>query len=93
MNNIENEIYEYDYLDPKSAELREEILKDYIYDHVETDKMEFVDLGIYLKPETITSKISSVTNKSLLEDKVILSDSQIEILSILEALINLNKRK
>ena len=84
MKKNESEIYVYDYLDPKLGELRERVLKDFFCDKTKTDNMEFVDLGIYLKPETITSKISSVTNKSLLEDKIILSDSQIEILSILE---------
>lgn len=84
MKNNENEIYEYDYLDLESAELREKVLKDFISNNTKTDSMEFVDLGIYLKPETITSKIASVINKSLLDDKIILSDSQIEILSILE---------
>ena len=84
MKSNENEIYEYNYLDVKSAELREKTLKDFIFDNTKIDNMEFVDLGIYLKPITITSKITSVANKSMLDDKIILSDSQIEILSILE---------
>lgn len=84
MRSNENEIYEYNYLDVKSAELREKTLKDFIFDNTKIDNMEFVDLGIYLKPITITSKITSVANKSMLDDKIILSDSQIEILSILE---------
>lgn len=84
MKKNESEIYVYDYLDPKLGELRERVLKDFFYDNTKKDNMEFVDLGIYLNPETMASKIISVANKSLLDDKIILSDSQIEILSILE---------
>lgn len=84
MKNCENEIYEYDYLDVNFAELREEVLKEFISDNTKTNKMEFVDLEMYLENETIRSKIASAVNKSLLDDKIVLSDSQIEILSILE---------
>lgn len=84
MKNNKDEIYEYDYLDSNSAQLREEVLKNYIIDHSIKDNMEFVDLGMYLEPISVTNKISSLINKSLFDEKIVLSDSQIEILNILE---------
>lgn len=84
MKNSENEIYEYYYLDTKYAELCERVLKEFIDDNTKTENMEFVDLEMYLKDETMASRIASIVNKSKLDNKITLSSSQIEILSILE---------
>lgn len=80
----EEEIYLYDYLDDDANILRESILSEYIKDNTKTEDMDFVDLGFYLKNDSSTKKIEAVAYKSILEDNITLSESQIEILGILE---------
>ena len=81
---ISDEFYEYDYLDSKTSELREKTLKEFIENKNETQNLCFYDLDFYLNEESIQQKIKKVINKSLYDNKVCLSESQIEILDILE---------
>lgn len=84
MNNDKLQIYEYNYLDEKSAEIREEVLKKFISNNADNKDMEFFDLSIYLKRDSLKNRINSLINRSMFDDNIVLSESQIEILDILE---------
>lgn len=79
----DNAIYIYDYLDVKASEMREKVLLDYLNDASNTSKLEFMDLGFYIKNNSCIKRIESIAHQSVLDNNIILSDSQIEILSIL----------
>lgn len=78
-----DKIYEYDYIDEEMAKMRDEALKKFIYDGT-TEKMTFMDLGLYLNNNSLIDQIESVINKSYFDPNITLTESQIEILNILE---------
>lgn len=80
----DNDIYLYDYLDDQASAEREKVLQRFINDNSNQKDMEFYDLSFYLKRDSCVKKIESFANRSLFDYKIILSESQIEILSILE---------
>lgn len=80
----DNDIYLYDYLDDQASDEREKVLQRFINDNSNQKDMEFYDLSFYLKRDSCVKKIESFANRSYFDNKIILSESQIEILSILE---------
>lgn len=80
----DNDIYLYDYLDDQASAEREKILQRFINDNSNQKDMEFYDLSFYLKRDSCVKKIESFANRSFFDNKIVLSESQIEILSILE---------
>lgn len=84
MNENMNNVYEYYYLDNNISKMREEVLKNYLNDHQQDGNMQFMDLDFYIKDESYAGKIKSIIYQSVFDKKIILSESQIEILNILE---------
>lgn len=80
----DNDIYLYDYLDDQASAEREKVLQRFINDNSNQKDMEFYDLSFYLKRDSCVKKIESFANRSFFDNKIVLSESQIEILSILE---------
>ena len=80
----DNDIYLYDYLDDQASAEREKVLQRFINDNSNQKDMEFYDLSFYLRRDSCVKKIESFANRSYFDNKIILSESQIEILSILE---------
>lgn len=80
----EKDLYVYDYLDANAAKEREQVLSEYIKDNSKIENMSFFDLEFYLKKESFSQKIEAAIYRSLFDEKLTLSESQIEILNILE---------
>lgn len=78
----DNKIIEYRYMDEIFKKKREFVLKDFLINN-NTECLSFYDLDMYDNPQTVSSKILSVVNKSLIEPKIVLNKYQIEILNIL----------
>lgn len=79
----EENIYEYEYLDDDYKNLRERQLKDYLLEGNEMD-YNFLDLQMYNKNKSLKDKAFDVINTSVLNSKVVLTQQQLEILSLLE---------
>lgn len=79
----EENIYEYEYLDDDYKNLRERQLKDYLLEGNEMD-YNFLDLQMYNKNKSLKDKALDVINTSVLNSKVVLTQQQLEILSLLE---------
>ncbi len=79
-NNLE--IFEYRYMDNTIKKNREKALKNYLLNE-ETDELQFYDLNMYYKDNTISSIILSQTNRSVVNKDIILNRYQMEILNIL----------
>ena len=79
----EENIYEYEYLDDDYRNLRERQLKDYLLEGNEMD-YNFLDLQMYNKNKSLKDKAFDVINTSVLNSKVVLTQQQLEILSLLE---------
>lgn len=73
---------EYRYMDNTIKKNREIALKRFLIDK-ETDDLQFYDLNMYHKKNTFSSIILSQTNKSVINNDIILNQYQIEILNIL----------
>lgn len=78
----DNKIIEYRYMDEIFKKKREFVLKDFLINN-NSECLSFYDLDMYDNPQTVSSKILSVVNKSLIDPKIILNKYQIEILNIL----------
>lgn len=78
----DNKIIEYRYMDEIFKKKREFVLKDFLINN-NSEFLSFYDLDMYDNPQTVSSKILSVANKSLIDPKIILNKYQIEILNIL----------
>ena len=79
-NNLE--IFEFRYMDNTIKKNREKALKNYLLNE-ETDELQFYDLNMYYKDNTISSIILSQTNRSVVNKDIILNRYQMEILNIL----------
>ena len=79
-----DKIYEYEYLDDNFKNLREEQLKNYLLDSSVLD-YNFFDLQMYNKNKTLKDKAFDIINRSVLNPKIVLTQQQLEILSILES--------
>lgn len=79
----EENIFEYEYLDDDYKNLRERQLKDYLLEGNEMD-YNFLDLQMYNKNKSLKDKAFDVINTSVLNSKVVLTQQQLEILSLLE---------
>lgn len=77
-----SDIFEYRYMDNTIKKNRENALKNYLINE-ETDELQFYDLNMYHKDNTISSIILSQTNRSVINKDIILNRYQIEILNIL----------
>lgn len=77
-----SEIFEYRYMDNTIKKNRENALKNYLINE-ETDELQFYDLNMYHKDNTISSIILSQTNRSVVNKDIILNRYQMEILNIL----------
>lgn len=73
---------EYRYMDNTIKKNREIALKRFLIDK-ETDDLQFYDLNMYHKKNTFSSIILSQTNKSVINNDIILNQYQMEILNIL----------
>jgi len=78
----DNKIIEYRYMDEIFKKKREFVLKDFLINN-NSECLSFYDLDMYDNPQTVSSKILSVINKSLINPKIVLNKYQIEILNIL----------
>ena len=81
--NRDDKIYEYEYLDDDYKNLREEQLRNFLSEKRVID-YNFLDLQMYNKNETLRDKAFDTINTSILNPKIILTQQQLEILSILE---------
>lgn len=81
--NKDDKIYEYEYLDDDYKNLREEQLRNFLSEKRVID-YNFLDLQMYNKNKTLRDKAFDTINTSILNPKIILTQQQIEILSILE---------
>lgn len=81
MDNI-SEIFEYRYMDNTIKKNREITLKNYLINE-KIDELQFYDLNMYHKDNTISSIILSQTNRSVVNKDIILNRYQMEILNIL----------
>lgn len=81
MNN-NSEIYEYRYMDTTIKKNRENALKNYLLNEA-IDDLQFYDLNMYHKDNAISSIILSQTNRSVINNDIILNRYQMEILNIL----------
>lgn len=77
-----SEIYEYRYMDTTIKKNRENALKNYLLNE-EIDDLQFYDLNMYYKDNAISSIILSQTNRSVINNDIILNRYQMEILNIL----------
>ena len=77
-----SEIFEYRYMDNTIKKNRENALKNYLINE-ETDELQFYDLNMYHKDNTISSIILSQTNRTMVNKDIILNRYQMEILNIL----------
>ena len=73
---------EYRYMDNTIKKNREIALKRFLIEK-ETDDLQFYDLNMYHKKNTFSSIILSQTNKSVINNDIILNQYQMEILNIL----------
>lgn len=81
---VESEdIYKYEYLDSNEANYREMVLKDYL-DNKVINELEFVDLDYYLDSKKPKNLIYNKCAQSKFDPSIILLNSQLELLSILE---------
>lgn len=81
--NRDDKIYEYEYLDDDYKNLREEQLRNFLSEKRVID-YNFLDLQMYNKNKTLRDKAFDTINTSILNPKIILTQQQLEILSILE---------
>lgn len=81
--NRDAKIYEYEYLDEDYKNLREEQLRKFLSEKRAID-YNFLDLQMYNKNKTLRDKAFDTINTSILNPKIILTQQQLEILSILE---------
>lgn len=81
--NRDDKIYEYEYLDDDYKSLREEQLRNFLSEKRVID-YNFLDLQMYNKNKTLRDKAFDTINTSILNPKIILTQQQLEILSILE---------
>ena len=81
--NRDNKIYEYEYLDDDYKNLREEQLRNFLSEKRVID-YNFLDLQMYNKNKTLRDKAFDTINTSILNPEIILTQQQLEILSILE---------
>ena len=81
--NKDDKIYEYEYLDDDYKNLREEQLRKFLSEKRVID-YNFLDLQMYNKNKTLRDKAFDTINTSILNPKIILTQQQLEILSILE---------
>ena len=79
-----DKIYEYEYLDDNFKNLREKQLKNYLLESSVLD-YNFLDLQMYNKNKTLKDKAFDIINTSVLNPKIVLTQQQLEILSILES--------
>lgn len=63
---------------------RETALKEFFNNKNKTDDLEFLDLELYLKPKSISEKIRRNMHLSKIDEAIVLTKYQIEILEILE---------
>lgn len=77
-----SEIFEYRYMDNTIKKNREIVLKNYLINE-EIDDLQFYDLNMYHKDNTLSSIILSQTNRSVINNDIILNRYQMEILNIL----------
>lgn len=81
---FEENYQEYVYLDSKEALLREEALRLFFNEKNESIDMKFLDLDFYLKENQGDLRANRLLCKSLFDDNITLTSSQMEILSILD---------
>ncbi len=78
-----NVFFEYRYMDEIIKKNREITLKKYLIEK-ETENLDFYDLSMYYTQDTMSSKINSLINKSIIDPNIILNKYQVEILNILK---------
>lgn len=78
-----NVFFEYRYMDETIKKNREITLKKYLIEK-ETENLDFYDLSMYYTQDTMSSKINSLINKSIIVPNIILNKYQVEILNILK---------
>lgn len=78
-----NVFFEYRYMDEIIKKNREITLKKYLIEK-ETENLDFYDLSMYYTQDTMSSKINSLINKSIIDSNIILNKYQVEILNILK---------
>ena len=78
-----NVFFEYRYMDETIKKNREITLKKYLIEK-ETENLDFYDLSMYYTQDTMSSKINSLINKSIIDPNIILNKYQVEILNILK---------